>query len=191
MSERVTKVQGEIAIAAFIDNVNLRGRIIEYLITDNGSDLKNQIISALRAKSSLPNFTTPDKLGDYSKKYPLYNTETDIKTKVLFLEGNPKGYNIDKLLEFLATEKAVYMIYLLGIDDNGHIVASLCSCFDKKLIQATSVQHHWAGRETRGVTQFIGKGLREILNDSSNSIIDKGLAEDFLHGLIYQDDNEE
>ena len=62
-------------------------------------------------------------MGDYSKKYPLYNTETDIKTKVLFLEGNPKGYNIDKLLEFLATEEAVYMIYLLGIDDNGKIVA--------------------------------------------------------------------
>ena len=190
LSERVAKVQGEIAIAALIDNVNLRGRVIEYLITDNGSDLKNQIISALRAKSSLPNFTTPDKLGDYSKKYPLYNTETDIKTKVLFLEGNPKGYNIDKLLEFLATEKAVYMIYLLGIDDNGRIVASLCSCFDKRLIHSTHIQHHWAGRETRGVTQFIGKGLREILNNLRNSVIDKKIANDFLHDLIYQNDDE-
>lgn len=184
LSARVAMVQGEIAIAAFIDNVNLRGRVIEYLITDNGSDLKNQIISALRAKSSLPIFTTPDKLGDYSKKYPLYNTETDIKTKVLFLEGNPKGYNIDKLLEFLATEKAVYMIYLLGIDDNGKIVASLCSCFDKRLLSATSVQHHWAGRNTRGVTQFIGTGLREILDAKEDSTIDNESAKEFLLGLI-------
>ncbi|MBQ8429676.1 MAG: hypothetical protein IJX30_06230 [Clostridia bacterium] len=184
LSARVATVQGEIAIAAFIDNVNLRGRVIEYLITDNGSDLKNQIISALRAKSSLPNFTTPDKLGDYSKKYPSYNTETDIKTKVLFLEGNPKGYNIDKLLEFLATEKAVYMIYLLGIDDNGKIVASLCSCFDKRLLRATSVQHHWAGRNTRGVTQFLGAGLREILDCKENSTIDNESAKEFLLGLV-------
>ena len=61
-------------------------------------------------------------MGDYSKSYPDYYTETDIKTKVLFLSGNPKAYNIDKLLEFLATEKSVYMIYLLGVDDNDNIV---------------------------------------------------------------------
>ena len=123
-------------------------------------------------------------MGDYSKKYPLYNTETDIKTKVLFLEGNPKGYNIDKLLEFLATEEAVYMIYLLSIDDNGKIVASLCSCFDKRLLQDTSVQHHWAGRNTRGVTQFIGAGLRHILDKQENSTIDKNKAVIFLNEII-------
>ncbi|MBQ3021981.1 MAG: hypothetical protein IJD91_01465 [Clostridia bacterium] len=184
LEERVKKVQGEIAIAAFIDNVNLRGRIIEYLITDNGSNLKNQIINALRTKSSLPNFTTPDRLGDYTKNYPLYNTETDIKTKVLFLEGNPKGYNIDKLLEFLSTEKAVYMIYLLGVDNKGEIVASLCSAFDKRLVKATSVQHHWAGRNTRGVTQFIGSSLREILNNQKNTFVDRDKAKEFLRDMI-------
>lgn len=184
LSERVAKVQGEIAIASLIDNVNLRGRIIEYLITDNGSDLKNQIINALREKSSLPNFKTPDKLGDYSKKYSLYNTETDIKTKIMFLDSNPKGYNIDKLLEFLSTDKAVYMIYLVGIDDNGKIIVSLCSCFDTRLIQATSIRHHWAGRNTRGVTQFIGEKLKDILNNQTNSIIDKSKAIEFLHSLI-------
>ena len=36
LANRVSRVQGEIAIAAFIDNVNIRGRIIEFLITDNG-----------------------------------------------------------------------------------------------------------------------------------------------------------
>lgn len=184
LTTRVKKVQKEIAIASLIDNVNLRGRIIEYLITDNGSDLKNQIIGALINNSSLPKFTTADKLGDYSKKYPLYNTETDIKTKVLFLEGNPKGYNIDKLLEFLSTEQAVYMIYLLGVDYNREIVASLCSVFDSRLLSSTNIQHHWAGRNTRGVSQFIGSGLRTILDGQNYSTINEQQAEKFLLELI-------
>ncbi len=83
LNSRVARIQGEIAIAAFIDNVNMRGRVIEYLITDDGSTLKDKIINALHSDSPLPTFKTEDKLGDYSKTYPSYITETDIKTKVL------------------------------------------------------------------------------------------------------------
>lgn len=184
LDARVKKVQGEIAIAAFIDNVNLRGRVIEYLITDNGSTLKDQIINALHNKQSLPSFKTEDKLGDYSKSFPSFNTETDIKTKVLFLEGNPKAYNIDKLLEFLATDKSVYMIYLLGIGDSGEITARLVSAYDPRLLNNTNVIQHWAGRNTRGVAQFIGTGLVEILNQTDSPKIDKNAAEDFLNTLI-------
>lgn len=184
LDNRVAKVQGEIAIAAFIDNVNVRGRIIEYLITDNGSTLKDQIINALRTKTPLPQFKTEDKLGDYSRIFPEYVTETDIKTKVLFLDGNPKAYNIDKLLEFLATEKSVYMIYLLGIDDDGTITARLCSAFDKRLVDATNVIHHWAGRNSRGVAQFIGHSLTQILNDKNGTQIEKGKADKFVTELM-------
>lgn len=184
LDTRVSRVQGEIAIAAFIDNVNLRGRVIEYLITDNGSSLKDQIIDALKTKKPLPEFKTEDKLGDYSKSYPDYDTETDIKTKVLFLDGNPKAYNIDKLLEFLATSKSVYMIYLLGVDDKGKIVARLCSSFDSRLVEGTNIQHHWAGRNTRGVTQFVGNALKEILADKDGTQIDVEKAKAFLEELI-------
>lgn len=184
LDKRVAKVQGEIAIAAFIDNVNLRGRIIEYLITDNGSTLKTQIIEALKNKNPLPQFRTEDKLGDYSKNYPSFNTETDIKTKVMFLNGNPKAYNIDKLLEFLATEKSVYMIYLLGIGEAGEIVARLCSVYDNRLINATNVIHHWAGRNSRGVAQFLGTALTKILEEPNGSKIDSKKATDFITGLI-------
>lgn len=184
LDERVRKVQGEIAIAAFIDNVNIRGRIIEYLITDNGSNLKTQIIRALHDNEPLPRFKTEDKLGDYSKNYPLYYTETDIKTKVLFLNGNPKAYNVDKLLEFLATEKSIYMIYILGIDENGEIIARLCSAYDKRLILATNIIHHWAGRNSRGVAQFLGSALAEILNDAPKNQIDETEAKEFLISLI-------
>ena len=184
LDDRVATVQGEIAIAAFIDNVNVRGRIIEYLITDNGSTLKNQIIDALKNEKPLPQFKTEDKLGDYSRTFPEYVTETDIKTKVLFLDGNPKAYNVDKLLEFLATEKSVYMIYLLGIDDDGSIIARLCSAFDNRLVDATNIIHHWAGRNSRGVAQFIGHALTQILNDKNGTIINKNKAMSFIEEMI-------
>lgn len=181
---RVEQVQGEIAIAAFIDNVNIRGRVIEYLITDNGSTLKNKIIDALNVGSPLPTFRTEDKLGDYSKIYSSYVTETDIKTKVLFLDGNPKAYNIDKLLEFLSTQKAVYMIYLIGIDENKKIVARLISVFDERLIGATNIQQHWAGRKSRGVAQFNGKTLVKILEQDNGFSINRNEAQVFLKRLI-------
>ena len=184
LDNRVHKVQAEIAIAAFIDNVNLRGRIIEYLITDNGSNLKAQIIDALNNKSPLPEFKTEDKLGDYSKRYPDYYTETDIKTKVLFLDGNPKAYNIDKLLDYLSMRDSVYLIYLLGVDEYGKIVSRLCSAFEPWLIEATNIQHHWAGRNTRGVTQFVGSALRDILLSDELPGINQDMAYEFLDKLI-------
>ena len=184
LDERVAGVQGEIAIAALIDNVNMRGRVIEYLITDDGSTLKDKIINALHSGSMLPTFKTEDKLGDYSKTYPSYVTETDIKTKVLFLDGNPKAYNIDKLLEFLSKQKSVYMIYLLGINENGKIVARLVSAFDDRMICATNLQQHWAGRNSRGVAQFNGKALTTILEQGNGSKINRDKAKAFLRRLI-------
>ncbi len=181
---RVKKVQGEIAIAAFIDNVNVRGRVIEYLITDNGSPLKDQIIQALRANKPLPEFKTEDKLGDYAKEYPGFLIETDIKTKVMFLDGNPKAYNIDKLLEFLSKDRSVYLIYLLGIGENGEIVARLCSIYDERLIDNTNVIHHWAGRNSRGVAQFIGSGLTQILKDDDKTSVSEQRAKTYLEELI-------
>ena len=184
LDTRTSSVQNEIAIAAFIDNVNIRGRIIEYLITDNGSDLKNRLIDSLRNNKAIESFKTEDKLGDYNKDYDLYSTSTDIKTKVLFLDGNPKAYNIDKLLEFLASDKSVYMIYLIGINEDKSIITRLCSVFDKRLIEATNIIHHWAGRNSRGVAQFIGKALSDILYDKPRFEFDESTANAFLKDMI-------
>lgn len=185
LASRVKCVQGEIAIAAFIDNVNLRGRVIEYLITDEGSTLKDQIISALNTGSPLPSFKTTDELGDYSYTFPTFDTATDIKTKVLFLRGNPKAYNVDKLLKFLAKENSVYMICLIGVDENGKITLRLFSSFDEKIINATKVQHHWAGRNSRGGSQFEGAALRSILLDSSfKPSVNVSEAREYIRKLI-------
>lgn len=53
LQKKVKSVASEIVIAAFIDNVNLRGRIIEYLITSADS-LRHTLIEALHTNTSLP-----------------------------------------------------------------------------------------------------------------------------------------
>ena len=169
LQERVCSVEKEITIAAFIDNVNLRGRIIEYLVTESG-DLHKTLIRALRSGSPLPEIFTADKLGDYERTFDDYCTATDIKTKVLFLSSNPKGYNIDKLLSFLSKEQSVYLIFIVAIDKDERISTRLCSMYNRQLLSATRIISHWAGRNSRGVTQYLGEALEEIVSDFDRTI---------------------
>lgn len=178
LCSRVQGVESEIAIAAFIDNVNLRGRIIEYLITA-ADDLKTTLIDCLHSGNPLPEVFTADKLGDYGREFEHYNTETDIKTKVMFLSSNPKGYNIDKMLSFLATEKSVYLVYIVAIDSDKKIRTRLCSMYNRQLLLGTRIMKHWAGRNSRGVTQYDGTSLEQIINEFDTKI-DEGLAKQFL-----------
>ena len=169
--ERVEKVKNEIVIASLIVNVNLRGRIIEYLITNGESDgISRKIITSLNNNTNIPPITTEDGLGDYDKEYDFFSTKTDIKTKVLYFNSAPKAYNIDKLLSFLANEKSVYMIFFIGITNEKEIKTYLCSMFSERLLDATVIQFHWAGRNSRGVTQFSGKVIDEIITTQSKSI---------------------
>lgn len=169
LNNRVQMVKSEIAIAAFIDNVNLRGRIIEYLITAE-DDLKITLMKCLRSRQPLPEIFTADELGDYEREFDHYLTETDIKTKVLFLSSNPKGYNIDKLLSFLTEERSVYLVYVVAIDKDKAIRTQLCSMFNRQLLSGTRIIKHWAGRNSRGVTQYDGRTLEAIVEDFDCSI---------------------
>lgn len=182
LNNRVRAVASEIAIAAFIDNVNLRGRIIEYLITAE-DDLKKTLMQCLHTREPLPPIFTADELGDYSCEFEQYLTETDIKTKILFLSSNPKGYNIDKLLSFLSEEKSVYLIYVVAIDENRMIQTRLCSMFNRQILSGTRIIKHWAGRNSRGVTQYDGRALEAIVKDFDIGIDYKAaqnLISDFL-----------
>ena len=58
LNRLVRAVESEIAIAAFINNVNLRGRIIEYLITAE-DELKDILMGCLRTKQALPEILPP------------------------------------------------------------------------------------------------------------------------------------
>ncbi len=182
LSRRVQAVEAEITLAASIDNVKQRGAVIEYLITSDAA--KSQPLKeALRFGHPLPEVFTANELGDYIYNFENYHTATDIKTKVLSLSSCPKGYNLDKLLSFLATEKSVYLIYLLGIDKNQKPVARLCTLYNKQLLAGTSIIKHWAGRNSRGVTQYNGKVLENILNDFDDSI-DLDAAQAFLNQCL-------
>lgn len=69
LSKRIAKYENEIFIAACIENVNLRGRIIEYIIAVEDVKVREQLISALLNKTPLPKLHTCNKLGDYSNFY--------------------------------------------------------------------------------------------------------------------------
>ena len=182
LKERVKAVEEEILLAASIDNVNLRGRFIEFLITGEG-EAKELLIRCLHGKKMPPKIFTADKLGDYKRNFEHFKTETDIKTKVLFLKSNPKGYNVDKVLSFLAEEKSVYLIFLVAIDLQGKIHTRLCSMYNRQILEGTSVKHEWAGRDSRGVTQFQGKALESTIFSFENEI-DFESAQIFLSKLI-------
>ena len=140
----------------------------------------------LRTKQPLPEIFTADELGDYERKFERYLTETDIKTKVLFLSSNPKGYNIDKLLSFLAEERSVYLIYVVAIAEDRTIQTRLCSMFNRQLLSGTRIIRHWAGRNSRGVTQYDGRALEAIV-ESFDSKIDYEDSQNFLTDCLAAD----
>lgn len=184
LKDRVSKVENEIVIASLIDNVNVRGRVIEYLITQGESDgIRKEIISALQNKTEIPYLKNEDDLGDYNIEYKDYDTKTDIKTKVLYLNSAPKAYNIDKLLEFLSNDKSTYLIYFIGIDSKDKIDTFLCSVFNNELLSGTHIQFHWSGRNSRGVAQFSGNTIDKVLYEKNN-YIDKNKSVNWLKNLI-------
>ena len=161
---KVDKFKNEILLAALIENVNVRGRIIEYLIAGEDDRLRDAIIIALKSRTkAIPQFKTENTLGDYTKEFKEYFTETDVKTKIMILDSNPKAYNLDKMLEFLASERSVFMFYFVGVEPGKIVSTVLVSIFQERLLNATILLKHWAGRNSRGVSQFEGKAISQLI----------------------------
>ena len=170
----VAKYENEICLAALIENVNVRGRVIEYLIAGDDERLRQRLIAALKlGRSGLPSFKTKNALGDYQRRFDAFDTETDVKTKIMILKSNPKAYNLDKMLEFLARDRSVFMFNFVGVDPGNVVNAALVSIFQKDLLAATILLRHWAGRRSRGVSQFEGKAINSLIEQPSAQI-DKG-----------------
>lgn len=185
LDAKVTKYKNEILLAALIENVNVRGRVIEYLIAGEDEHLRQALIGALRNKNAkgLPPFKTENKLGDYTRAFEDFDTETDVKTKIMVLSSNPKAYNIDKILEFLAVDRSVFMFYFVGVDPGRIVNTVLVSMFQQRLLAATVTLKHWAGRNSRGVTQFDGKVVSELIENPEFEIdVAKSVA--YLKRLI-------
>ena len=180
----VAKYRSEICLAALIENVNVRGRVIEYLIAGGDERLRQSLIAALKSGTSgLPTFKTENTLGDYQRRFDDFDTETDVKTKIMILCSNPKAYNLDKMLEFLARDRSVFMFYFVGIDPGNIVNTVLVSMFQKDLLGATILLRHWAGRNSRGVSQFEGRAINSLIEQPSAQI-DEPMAKDFLEQVI-------
>lgn len=82
------------------------------------------------------------------------------------------------------------ILYFVGIDETGIVNTVLASVFHDKLQNTTLLQHHWAGRGTRGAAQFNGKTINELLYDEQfeNNINDNE-SKSFLQKLLNRYNN--
>lgn len=152
----------EIISASLIDNVNIRGNKIEKIITGATAD---------------------HGLGDLTFKGGL-NINVDIKSKLTEKHSNPKAYNIDKFLKILLEDRNLLLFYLLLIDTEKKTVrGELISPLNPEIISCSRIQHHWAGRNTRGVIQFTGD-ITKSFENMDPLYMDYGKGANFLTSLI-------
>ena len=120
--------------------------------------------------------------GSHPRKYSRYLSDTSLY-EIGSLGRENKAYNIDKMLEFLSGESSVFMFYFVGIDPIKIVDTVLISIFQKDLLSSTILLKHWAGRNSRGVTQFEGSTIKKLILES-NSEIHGSTAVEFLENLI-------
>ena len=185
LRNRCEEVKEAILVASHIDNVNIRGRLIEVLITSNPDERDKLLRNLGEIEHLLPTYDTKNDLGDYVRTFEKSDSYTDIKTKVLYLDSNPKAYNVDKFLKCMGKDKSVFMFFFVGIDETGIVNTVLASVFHNKLQKTTLLQHHWAGKGTRGAAQFNGKTINELLREEPfiNEINEED-SQRFLQGLL-------
>lgn len=185
LRKRCEEVADVILAVAHIDNVNIRGRFIEALITSSNEERDRLLKNIRDIEYLLPTYNTTNDLGDYIRRFDNSDSYTDIKTKILYLNSNPKAYNIDKFLKCMAKDNTIFMFFFVGIDETGIVNTILASVFHNKLQKNTLLQHHWAGRGSRGTAQFNGKIINELLqeNEFVNNI-DENESTQFLEKLL-------
>jgi len=164
LDQIVQERSGQILEYGRIDNVNQRGNLIEQTIT--GGINEHNLADMVRMVE-----------GGVT-------LDVEIKTKLLDRASSPKAYNIDKALQTLARPKTLITFFFVGVDlSRGAVQTSLVSIFDSLVLGATRVQFHWAGRNSRGVTQLTGD-LSFLFDRTFREQIDIGAAQQFLLGLL-------
>jgi len=145
-------------------NVNLRGNLIEQVITEgiNEHNLSDMI----------------RRLDDE------ITLEIEVKSKLMDRSSAPKAYNVDKALQTLARPSTLIVFCLVGIDvGRDAATVSTVSVLDETVLQATRVQFHWAGRNSRGVTQLTGD-LSPLFHPDYRERVNVELATSFLTDLL-------
>lgn len=160
----IQRRRNELLRAANLDNVKIRGETIQQLITGE--------LNAHR-------------LDDLTFKLPGNATLiVDIKTKLLDRASAPKAYNVDKMLQALSRAGSIFSFFFVGIDASSEsFLSRMVSVFDPVVLSATRVQTHWAGRESRGVTQLTGN-ISDIFSPHYHPSVDVQLGKALLTQLI-------
>lgn len=185
LKSRCENAKDAILAASHIENVNIRGRLIEALITTSNAERTSILNDLANMENLLPVYDTKNGLGDYVRRFDDADTYTDIKTKIIYLHSNPKAYNIDKFLKCMSEDKSVFMFFFIGINEEGITNTILCSVFHNELLNATRLQDHWAGRSTRGVAQFSGDKINDLLcRERFENSLDIDNAKEFLSNLL-------
>lgn len=175
------------AAQSYDHNVNLRGRIIEKLVSGTTNDIK-KIKESLETNKPL-SLTTKDALADYQLSLDKYNVAIDIKSSVLEKESQPKGVYIDDMLQFLGQANTIFLIYLVGIQlENKNIVTKLVPIFDQNILKGSHIENAWSGRDTRGHIQFNGNSMHAIETDTDYhiNIMPKDDFKEYIDMLIRQ-----
>jgi hypothetical protein len=163
IAEIVAEKKQQILAVAEIDNVNLRGNQIEQLIT-GGINEHN--------------------LADIVRETDGIEVSLEIKTKLMERSSSPKAYNVDKALMNLARGKTAIVFCFIGITlETMEVTSTLISILDRTMLAATRIQFHWAGRNSRGVTQLTGEFSQVFANDYKEEI-DEAKAEAYLKRLL-------
>ena len=164
LQARLAEKETEILRAAETGNVKLRGDAIEYLLTGEKT-VHGLEDSVFEEKGEI-------------------RVLVDLKTKVLDLSSSPKLYNIDKTLRELSDGATVFCMFLIGIDrERKRVAGRLVDILDLELIPMTKTQFHWAGRNSRGVTQLAGD-TSKFFQAGFTRRVDVGVAKKFLEGLL-------
>jgi hypothetical protein len=87
------------------------------------------------------------------------------------------------MLEFLAKGKSVFMFYFVGIMPKQIIGQVLISMFQDDLRDTMRLLAHWAGRNSRGVSQFNGQVLDNLIKNP-NSNIDIEKSKEFIKHIM-------
>lgn len=185
LNNRCDECRDAIAIVSRIDNTNIRGRLIECLITADEAT-RTDILKELTTNNGVPpRYDSKNGLGDYIRHFSDTDAYIDIKTKVITLSSNPKGYNIDDFLFLMAKGNSVLLFFFIGLDKTGICCTRLCSVYHKELLGNTHIQHHWSGRATRGEIQVKEKAIKSILRQEGfANEIDLKEGRDFLKQLL-------
>lgn len=164
LAQLVEENQSTILDIGNIENINIRGNRIEQTITNAANFHGVEDLSYTLSVGS--------------------RVLVDIKTKILTLASSPKGYNIDKVLRSLGAGNTVFCFFFIGLDiDAQNLSTRLISILDRSILNATRIQFHWAGRNSRGVTQLTGD-FSAIFSSSYSEMVDIEQAQSFLQRLI-------